>query len=90
MKIVTDAGYHGWVGIEYEGSKLPEPDGIRPPSPDGKASSVQFIRFSFTADQVTRFKSAGARIIAGFDHPQYGHMAVLTEPVCLALAQDFD
>jgi L-ribulose-5-phosphate 3-epimerase len=29
MKIVFDAGYHGYVGIEYEGSKLPEPDGIR-------------------------------------------------------------
>ncbi len=29
MKIVTDAGYHGWVGVEYEGSKLPEPDGIK-------------------------------------------------------------
>jgi sugar phosphate isomerase/epimerase len=29
MKIVLDAGYHGYVGIEYEGSKLSEPDGIR-------------------------------------------------------------
>jgi sugar phosphate isomerase/epimerase len=29
MKIVTDAGYHGRVGIEYEGSRLSEPDGIR-------------------------------------------------------------
>lgn len=29
MKIVTDAGYKGFVGIEYEGSKLSEPDGIR-------------------------------------------------------------
>lgn len=29
MKIVTDAGYNGWVGIEYEGSKLSEPDGIK-------------------------------------------------------------
>jgi L-ribulose-5-phosphate 3-epimerase len=29
MKIVTDAGYHGFVGIEYEGSRLSEPDGIR-------------------------------------------------------------
>jgi len=28
MKIVLDAGYHGRVGIEYEGSKLPEPEGI--------------------------------------------------------------
>jgi sugar phosphate isomerase/epimerase len=29
MKIVTDAGYNGWVGIEYEGSKLDEYAGIR-------------------------------------------------------------
>ena len=29
MKIVLDAGYHSWVGIEYEGSKLSELDGIR-------------------------------------------------------------
>lgn len=29
MKIVLDAGYHGWVGIEYEGSRLPEPEGIK-------------------------------------------------------------
>jgi L-ribulose-5-phosphate 3-epimerase len=28
MKIVTDAGYHGYVGIEYEGSKLGEHEGI--------------------------------------------------------------
>ncbi len=29
LKIVLDAGYHGYLGIEYEGSKLSEPDGIR-------------------------------------------------------------
>lgn len=29
MKIVLDAGYHGFVGIEYEGSKLSEPEGIK-------------------------------------------------------------
>lgn len=28
MQIVTDAGYHGYVGIEYEGVALPEPAGI--------------------------------------------------------------
>ena len=28
MKIVLDAGYDGWVGIEYEGSRLSERDGI--------------------------------------------------------------
>ncbi len=29
MRIVTGAGYHGHVGIEYEGSRLSEHDGIR-------------------------------------------------------------
>jgi sugar phosphate isomerase/epimerase len=28
MKTVLDAGYHSWVGIEYEGEKLPEREGI--------------------------------------------------------------
>jgi sugar phosphate isomerase/epimerase len=29
MKIVTDAGYHGFVGVEYEGGRMSEPEGIR-------------------------------------------------------------
>ena len=58
-------------------------------SPDGKASSVQFVRFPFTHDQITTFSTPGAQIIAGFDHPNYGHMSVLTEPVRAALARDF-
>lgn len=29
MRIVLDAGYRGYVGIEYEGDDLSEPDGIR-------------------------------------------------------------
>jgi len=29
MKIVLNAGYHGYCGIEYEGSKLSEPEGIK-------------------------------------------------------------
>lgn len=29
LKIVLDAGYHGRLGIEYEGDKVSEPDGIR-------------------------------------------------------------
>ena len=28
MKIVLDAGYRGYVGVEYEGSNLSETDGI--------------------------------------------------------------
>ena len=29
LGIVRDAGYSGWIGIEYEGGRLSEPDGIK-------------------------------------------------------------
>jgi L-ribulose-5-phosphate 3-epimerase len=29
LKIVLDAGYHGHLGIEYEGEKMSEPEGVR-------------------------------------------------------------
>jgi sugar phosphate isomerase/epimerase len=29
LRIVREAGYEGWVGIEYEGNRLSEPEGIR-------------------------------------------------------------
>ena len=56
---------------------------------DGKASSVQFIRFPFTAPQIAAFRAGGGDVIVGFDHPNYGHMAVMPAAVRQALAQDF-
>jgi hypothetical protein len=29
LKIVLSHGYRGYVGVEYEGNRLSEPDGIR-------------------------------------------------------------
>jgi Protein of unknown function (DUF3501) len=59
-------------------------------SPEGKASSVQFLRFPFTPAQIVAFKAPAARAMVGFDHPNYGHIAVMPEPVRAALAEDFD
>ena len=59
-------------------------------SPEGKASSVQFIRFPFAGAQIAAFTAAGAPVTIGFDHPNYGHMAALPDPVRQALAEDFD
>jgi hypothetical protein len=56
---------------------------------DGKASSVQFIRFPFAAAEIAAFKGAAGDVIVGFDHPNYGHMAVMPAAVRQALAQDF-
>ena len=85
-------GIENHIYLEVAGERIRgEPDPTREnTSPEGKASSVQFVRFPFTKDQIARFKTPGTRVIAGFDHPNYGHMAVLPEPVSAALAMDFD
>jgi hypothetical protein len=57
-------------------------------SPQGKASSVQFLRFPFTARQKAAFRAPGAQIVVGIDHANYGHMAVMPESVRAALADD--
>jgi hypothetical protein len=57
-------------------------------TPDGKASSVQFLRFPLTAAQKTRLKTPGTQVLVGIDHPNYGHMAVMPEAVRAALAED--
>jgi hypothetical protein len=85
-------GIENHIFLDVAGERIRgEPDPTREnTSPGGKASSVQFMRFPFTAEQIARFRAPGTQIIAGFDHPNYGHMAVIPEPVRAALAQDFD
>ena len=56
---------------------------------DGKASSVQFMRFPFTPAEVAAFRGGAGDVIVGFDHPHYGHMAVMPAAVRQALSQDF-
>lgn len=59
-------------------------------SADGKASSVQFLHFTFTPDQIAKFKAEGARVMVGMDHAKYGHVAILTDATREALGADFD
>ncbi len=56
---------------------------------DGKASSVQFVHFLFTDAQVEAFRQPNARAILGLSHPNYSHMAVMSEATREALAADF-
>jgi len=54
---------------------------------DGKTSSVHWLRFKLTRDQIARF--GGERVVLGVSHPNYGHMAVLSADSRAALAKDF-
>ena len=57
---------------------------------EGKTSSVHFIRFSFSDEATCRFTTVGTRVVLGFTHPNYAHMAVVPEAVRAALAEDLD
>ena len=56
---------------------------------EGKASSVQFVHFPFTDAQIAAFREPNTRVILGLSHPNYSHMAVLSEATRAALAEDF-
>ena len=67
---------------------LPETDVDRT-SAEGKASSVQFIHFKFSDDQISKFKSGSLNIELGIDHKEYAHTTKLTEDNVKALSADF-
>ncbi|PPC98115.1 MAG: hypothetical protein CTY36_10975 [Methylocystis sp.] len=56
---------------------------------EGKASSVQFVHFPFTKAQIAAFREPSTRVILGLSHPNYSHMAVLSEATRASLAEDF-
>ena len=56
---------------------------------DGKASAVQFVRFAFTPAQIAAFRGGAGDVMVGFDHPNYGHLAVMPPAVRETLARDF-
>jgi hypothetical protein len=56
-------------------------------TPDGKTSSVHWLRFSFTPEEIAKFASES--VILGVAHRKYGHMAVVPDAVRAELAKDF-
>ena len=55
---------------------------------DGKASSVQFLHFNFTDNQVDKFENSD-EIVLGIGHEHYSHMTVLRPESKATLASDF-
>ena len=67
---------------------LPEGD-VERTREDGKTSSVHFLRFPLTAEQVARFRDPGTEIMIGCAHQAYSHLAGLTPASRAELARDF-
>ena len=57
---------------------------------DGKTSSVHWVRFRFTPEQIAAFRMSNEAVVLGIAHANYGHMAVMTPEIRAELAKDFD
>ena len=58
-------------------------------SSEGKTSSVHFIHFHFTDEQIIKFKDLSNEVILGIDHKLYNHMTKISEHTRKALIKDF-
>ena len=77
--------------IEVAGEKVfavPEQEVERTAS-DGKTSSVHFLHFPFTAEQIAAFRDTNNQAILGIGHENYAHMTILSEETRDSLAGDF-
>ena len=68
---------------------IPEEDVDRTSS-EGKASSVQFIHFKFTDEQIQKFKSNSSEVEIGIDHNEYTHTTRLSSATLTSLSSDFN
>ena len=95
---ISRAAFLGKVGgieetvfMKINGEKIkadPEEDVDRTSS-EGKASSVQFIHFNFTDDQIEKFQSNSSEIELGIDHKEYSHSTKLSKENIASLSADF-
>ena len=67
---------------------VPEEDVDRT-SAEGKASSVQFIHFNFTDEQIKKFKLEDSVVEIGMDHKEYSHTTKLSKENISSLSADF-
>ena len=85
-------GIEDKVFINVDGDTImasPEEDVDRTSS-NGKASSVQFIHFKFTDEQIQKFKSDGANVELGINHREYFHTTKLGLETINSLSSDFN
>jgi hypothetical protein len=78
-----------FMKINNEEVKAIPEDDVDRTSAEGKASSVQFIHFRFSDDQINKFKSDSANVEIGINHKEYTHTTQLTDKNIKSLSADF-
>ena len=67
---------------------VPETDVDRTSS-EGKASSVQFVHFNFSSEQIKKFKDLNSEVTITIGHPMYNHTVKILQDTKIVLIKDF-
>lgn len=76
------------VGGEFIQAQSLE-DGVERTTPEGKTSSVHFLKFFLSLTQKEAFQNPSQEVSLRVHHPHYGHEALLPLKMREALSQDF-
>ena len=85
-------GVENLIFISINGDKVfasPEDDTERTDA-YGKTSSVHFLHFNMTDEQVNKFKDYDSKVELGTDHKNYPHTTVVSLETKLSLTEDLD
>ena len=85
-------GIENLIFISINGDKIfatPEDDTERTDA-YGKTSSVHFLHFHMTNEQINNFKNIDSKIELGTDHQEYLHLTVISSETKSSLIEDLD
>ncbi|NWH09122.1 MAG: DUF3501 family protein [Alphaproteobacteria bacterium] len=83
-------GVEGHIFLDIGGKRIMAvpADDVERTTPDGKTSAVHFMHFPIDAEARRRLLDPSLTAILGIDHPNYGHMALLSTASREELAKD--
>ena len=94
---ITRADFLGKVGgieekvylkVGEESIKASPETDVDRTSAEGKASSVQFLHFVFSDEQIKKFKDLGTEVFISIDHDLYSHKAKISANIKTSLMKD--
>ncbi len=89
LRTITGIERHIFLQIgKHKVYAVPEAD-VERTAADGKTSSVHFVRFALSDDDIAAWNDPDTPVLVGMDHPAYAHSATLSPQTRAELAKDF-
>ena len=79
-----------YINIDGKKVKAQSEKDVDRTSSEGKASSVQFLHFLFSEEDISKFKNLGTKITLGIEHSLYSHSTEIEENIKKSLIEDFN